>query len=68
MIFKGSAGICLFFHRNLSDYMYLTKDLECVQKRALTIISHEQSYEQCLDFLGRKTLYDQTSILIHWNI
>lgn len=45
------------FHHNLPDYF--TKDLECVQKRALAIISHEQSHKQCFDFFGLKTLYDR---------
>ena len=45
------------FHHSLPDY--LSEDLERVQKRALSIISPEQSYNQCLVSIGLSTLGDR---------
>ena len=45
------------FHHSLPEYP--SKDLECVQKRALSITSPEQSHSQCLDSFGLSILRDR---------
>ena len=50
------------FHHSLPEY--LNEDLEHVQKRALSIISPEQPYSQCLDSFGLSTLRDRRDD--HW--
>ena len=45
------------FHHSLPDY--LSDDLERVQKRALSIIAPDKSYNHCLDSFGLRTLRDR---------